>query len=327
MKPPQKGGSRLAIVLNGSPLFTGGPNSGESAIRRWIIEENDWLEGIIALPENLFYNTGIPTFILVLSNRKPKQRKEKVQLIDAREMYDEMDRGLGEKRHELSDDHNDEITNFFGDLEANGRSKVLPNEEFGYRRIVIDRPLRMSFQATSERIESLDEERAFTNRDEETQEAIKDALSTLDSETVWMDRDEFINEAELCLNMNGVDVRNSVYNAIERALGERDSDAEICTDSKGEPEHDTDLREYERVPLDEDPREYFEQEVKPHLPEAWINESSKYHDDKDGELGVVGYEINFNRYFYEFEPPRPLEEINEELQNVEEDILTMLKEV
>jgi type I restriction enzyme M protein len=238
-----------------------------------------------------------------------------------------MERGLGEKRHELSDGHIDDITNIFGDVEANGRSKVLPIGEFGYRRIVIDRPLRMSFQATSERIESLDEERAFTNRDEATQEAIKDALSTLDSETVWMDRDEFIDEIEHCLNLNGIDVRDSVYNAIERALGERDPDAEICTDNKGKPEHDTDLRQYERVTLDEDPHEHFKREVKPHFPNAWINESSKYHDEKDGELGIVGYEINFNRFFYEYEPPRPINEINDDIEELEKEIAQKLAEV
>ncbi len=326
MKPRDKGGSRLAIVFNGSPLFTGGPNSGESAIRRWIIE-NDWLEAIIGLPENLFYNTGINTYIWVLSNRKPDERKGKIQLISATDLYEEMDRNLGEKRYELTEDHIREITNLFGDLEANGRSKVLDNEEFGYRRIVIDRPLRMSFQATEERIECVHDERAFTNRDEETQEAVKGALYSLDSEMVWMDRDEFIDEVELAFNMYGVDVRKSVYNAIERALGKRNPEAEIVTNSKGDPEHDSGLRERERVPLDEDPHEYFKREVAPHVENAWVNESSKYHDDQDGELGSVGYEINFNRYFYHYEPPRPLEEIDTDIQKLEEEISEMLGEV
>ena len=326
MKDPTEGGSRTAIVFNGSPLFTGGPNSGESAIRRWIIE-NDWLEGIVGLPENLFYNTGIHTYIWILSNNKPERRRNKIQLIDAREMYEEMDESLGEKRHKLTQDHIDEITEIFGDLEANGRSKVLDKEEFGYRRIVIDRPLRMSFRATEERIDSLDNERAFTNRDEHTQEAVKKALRTLDSETQWMNRDEFIDDVELAFNMNGVDVRNSVYNAIERALGSQNSDAEIVTNSKGEPEHDTDLRDRERIPLNEDPREYFKREVQPYLENAWINDSSKYHDDKDGELGVVGYEINFDRHFYEYEPPRDLEEIDADIRELEEEIKQLLGEV
>jgi len=323
MKPPEEGGSRISIVFNGSPLFTGGPNSGESAIRRWIIE-NDWLEGIIALPENLFYNTGIPTFIWVLSNDKPDQREEKIQLIDASDLYEEMERGLGEKRHELTDDHIARITEIFGDLEANGRSRVLDSKEFGYRRIVIDRPLRMSFQATEERIESLHDERAFSNRDEEIQQAIKEALKKLDSEKVWMDRDLFIDEVELVFNMHGVDVRNSVFNAVERALGERNPDANICTDSNGNPEADTDRRIYERVPLTEEPEEYFRENVKEYLPESWINTSSKYYDEKDGNLGQVGYEINFNKYFYEFEQPRDLEEVEKELDELESDIQALL---
>jgi type I restriction enzyme M protein len=326
MKPPEEGSSRIAIVFNGSPLFTGGPNSGESAIRRWIIE-NDWLEAIVGLPENLFYNTGIHTYIWVLSNDKPDHRQGRIQLIDAREMFEEMDESLGEKRHELTEDHIDEITEIFGDLEANGRSKILDNEEFGYRRIVIDRPLRMSFQATEERIKSLDGERAFQNRDKETQEAVKEALRTLDSEKQWMDRDKFMDEVKLAFNMHGVDVRNSVYNAIERALGKQNRDAEIVTDSKGNPEHDTDLRDRERVPLPEDPREYFEREVKPHIENAWINESNKYYDDKDGGLGIIGYEINFNRYFYEYEEPRSLNKIDDEILELENKISGLLGEI
>jgi len=326
MKSKNEGGSRIAIVFNGSPLFTGGPNSGESAIRRWIIE-NDWLEAIVGLPENLFYNTGIHTYIWVLSNDKPEHRKGKIQLIDAREMYEEMDESLGEKRHKLTEGHINEITEIFGDLEANGRSKVLDNEEFGYRRIVIDRPLRMSFQATEERIESLHNERAFTNRDDEIQEAVKEALKTLNSEKQWMDRDEFIDEIELAFNMHGVDVRKSVYNAIERALGEPNRDAEIVRNSKGEPEHDTNLRERERVPLGEEPREYFNQEVQPHVENAWINESSKYYDDQDGDLGVVGYEINFDRYFYEYDGSRSLDVINQDIHETNKKISKLLDEV
>ncbi|WP_276252805.1 type I restriction-modification system subunit M [Halomontanus rarus] len=326
MKPPEDGGSRIAIVFNGSPMFTGGPNSGESAIRRWIIE-NDWLEAIVALPDNLFYNTGIHTYIWVLSNRKPEHRQEKIQLINATEMYEEMNKNLGDKSHRLSDDHIDEITSIFGDFESSEHSKIFDNSEFGYRRIVIDRPLRMSFQATPDRIKSLDEERAFTNRDEETQESIKNALSTLDSEKVWMDRDEFIDEVELCFNMHAVSVRKSVYNAIERALGEQNPDAQIVTNSKNEPEYDGDLRDRERVPLGEDPRKFFKREVKPYVKDAWINEDNKYHDEQDGKLGVVGYEINFNRYFYTYDPPRSLEKIDEDIRALEKEISEMLSEV
>jgi type I restriction enzyme M protein len=326
MKDPDNGGSRIAIVFNGSPLFTGGPNSGESAIRRWIIE-NDWLEAIIGLPENLFYNTGIHTYVLVLSNRKPERRKGKIQLINARNLYEEMNKNLGDKSHRLTEEHISEVSNLFGDLEANGRSKILPAEEFGYRRIVIDRPLRLKFQATPERIADLDEERAFTNRDEEKQNAIKDALSTLPEDKVWMDREEFHEELDEVFDAASISVTKSVLGNIENVLGERDSDAAICRDGKGQPEHDTDLRDRERVPLGENPHDYFEREIKPYVPNAWINESSKYHDDQDGELGVVGYEINFNKYFFEYDSPRPLNEIDDDIQELEEEISQMLQEV
>jgi type I restriction enzyme M protein len=319
MKPVKEGGSRIGIVFNGSPLFIGGPNSGESAIRRWIIE-NNWLEAVIGLPENLFYNTPIHTYIWILSNDKPSHREGKVQLIDARDLYEEMDDNLGEKRHRLLGKHIHQITELFGDLKANGRSKVLSNDQFGYRRIVIDQPLRMSFRATEERIESLHDERAFTNRDEETQDDVKEALKTLDSDTQWMDRDEFINEVELAFNMHGIDVRNSVYNAIERALGMRNSDAEVVTKSNGDPEHDTEKREKEKIPLDRDPFDYFKEEVEPYAPEAWVNDSSKYHDEGDGKLGIVGYEINFLEQFLSYEPGQSLGEIEREVSDLEDQI-------
>jgi len=267
MKSPTEGGSRIAIVFNGSPLFNGGPNSGESAIRRWILE-NDWLEAIVGLPENLFYNTGIRTYIWVLSNDKPEKRKDVVQLIDAQDLYAEMDESLGEKRHELTQDHIDEISPYlrrFGSqrpLEGcSNRGVRLPSHR--HRSAATD-----ELPGNRGAYREPDDERAFTNRDEEVQEAVKEALYELDSETQWMDREEFIDEVELTFNMHGVDVRNSVYNAIERALGEQNDDAEICRDGNGNPEHDGDLRERERVPLGTDPREYFEEEVAPYLENA-----------------------------------------------------------
>lgn len=324
MKPEEEGGSRLAIVFNGSPLFSGGPNSGESNIRRWIIE-NDWLESIIALPDKLFYNTGIHTFIWVVSNRKPKERQGKIQLIDSRDLYDEMRRNLGDKSHELSAEHINKLTKVFGEFSESERSKILPNEEFGYRRIAVDQPLRLSFKATEQRIESLDDERAFSNRSEETQEAVKDALFKLDTETVWKDAEEFHEIIREQFSQEGIEVRKSVHNAIERALGKRDSEAEIVTNSKGEPEHDSDLRQYERVPLGRDVQEYFEEEIQPYLPECWINKDSRYYDDQDGELGQVGYEINFDRYFFDYEPPRSIDEIDRELRELDEKILEEIK--
>jgi len=326
MKKPKEGGSKIAIVFNGSPLFTGGPNSGESAIRRWIIE-NDWLEGIIGLPEKIFYNTPIHTFIWILNNDKPESRKGGVQLIDGREMYEEMEQNLGDKKNKFSPEQISNITKLFGNIESNGCSKFVENDELGYRRIVIDQPLCKSFQIKEEKINELDDERAFTNRDEKTQEKVKDALISISSDHVWMDREEFIVDVEKCLDRHEIDVRKSVYNAIERVFGERNPEAEIVRNSKGEPEHDSELRQRERVPLNRDPYEYFENEVKPYVDNAWINESKKYHDEIDGKLGVVGYEINFAKHFYQYEPPQSLEKINEQISNVENDILKMLQEV
>jgi len=326
MKAPENGGSRIAIVFNGSPLFTGGPNSGESSIRRWILE-NDWLESIVGLPENLFYNTGINTYLWILNNDKPEKREGNIQLIDARNLYTEMEKSLGEKRNKISNEHIRKITRVFGDLKENGRSKIVDNQTFGYRRIVIDRPLRMSFKATKGRIESLKDERAFNNRDAELQEKIKQTLEKLDPDKVWMEREEFRSQVEEVFNKEGIDPRNSVHNAIERALGESDPNAAICRNSKGDPEHDTDLRIRERVPLGRDPYDYFEKEVKPHVENAWINDSKKYCDDEDGEIGVVGYEINFNRYFYEFDQPRDIADIDSEIAKLEEEIQSLVGEI
>jgi type I restriction enzyme M protein len=236
-----------------------------------------------------------------------------------------MDESLGDKRHHLTEDDIREITRLYGKFEETDNSVILDNDDLGYRRIVIDRPLRLSFQATEERIKQLDDERAFTNRDEDKQQTIKDALRQLPDKG-WTSQDGFHEALDAVFTHAGLDVTKSVLGNIENALGERDPDAEICEDGN-EPEHDTDLREYERIPLGTDPHEYFEQEVEPHVPDAWINEDKRYHDDKDGQLGTVGYEINFNRYFYEYEPPRDLEEIDEEIREVEEEIVELLEEV
>ncbi|EMA08576.1 N-6 DNA methylase [Haloferax denitrificans] len=325
MKPPEEGGSRIAIVFNGSPLFNGGPNSGESAIRRWIIE-NDWLEAVIGLPNRLFYNTEIYTYVWILSNAKSERRQGRVQLIDAREMYVELEEGLGDKKYKISKNHISEISKIFGEMEESNRSKFYDNDDFGYRRIVVDRPLRMSFQVTDERIQKLKKEKAFSNRDEETQQHVIDALSSLDSDKQWMNKDEFLNQVELTFNMRNVDVRKSVYNAIVRALGERNSDADIVTDSNGDAEYDIDRREREKIPLGSDPYEYFERNIEPYAPNAWINDDSKYYDE-DGDLGIVGYEINFLEKFLSSDPSSSVEEINEEISIIKSEISSKTQEL
>ncbi|WP_053093053.1 type I restriction-modification system subunit M [Geobacillus stearothermophilus] len=190
MKP---GESRIAIVLNGSPLFTGGAGSGESEIRRWIIE-NDWLEAIIALPTDLFYNTGIATYVWILSNHKSPERQGKIQLINAVDFYQKMRKSLGNKRNELTEEHIQKIVELYSFFEENEYSKIFDNEDFGYRRITIERPLRLNFQTSKERIERLYEQKSFTKLTKEEQEAIINAIRDIDDSKLFRNRDEFEKE-------------------------------------------------------------------------------------------------------------------------------------
>lgn len=341
MKDPEEGGSRIAIIMNGSPLFTGDAGSGESEIRRWILE-NDWLEALVALPEQLFYNTGISTYVWVVTNRKAPERKGKVQLIDASELWVPMRKSLGDKRREISDENRDEILALHAAAEADGdRAKVFPTHEFGFRKVRVERPLRLNFQASGERIARLEDERTFQNlaksrkKDPEKkaaevaegralQEAIREMLRRMDDELVH-DRKVFRKALKAAAKDTDVKLTASLRKAVESALSERDDEAVVCAGKKGAPEPDTDLRDYETVPLDEDVDTYFERAVRPYVDDAWIDES--YRDDRDGGVGRVGYEINFNRYFYVYEPPRPLEEIEADIREVEKEIVGLLGEV
>jgi type I restriction enzyme M protein len=340
MKEPNEGGSRVAIVMNGSPLFTGDAGSGESEIRRWILE-NDWLECIIAMPEQLLYNTGIPTYIWVLTNRKPKNRKNKVQLIDATVTWTPMRKGLGDKRREISADQIVEITRLFECFKESPQCRIFKTSGFGYRKITVERPLRLNIQACPERIERIQQEKAIINLsttkkkgkagDEEIEAgkklraAILKAVKSIDPNKVWKNRNDFRAVLEEALAKVNGKVPASVKKAVVSALSERDETADICTDDDGQPEADPELRDTENVPFDEEVEVYFEREVKPHVPDAWINTSVK--DHMDGQVGKVGYEINFNRYFYQYQPPRELELIEADIKDVEKDILAMLKEV
>ncbi|SDG67100.1 type I restriction-modification system subunit M [Roseospirillum parvum] len=244
MRPATQGGSRFGIVLNGSPLFTGGAGSGESEIRRYVLE-NDLLEAIVGLPTDMFYNTGISTYVWIVSNHKPAHRKGKVQLIDASGMWRKMRKSLGSKRKELSDAHIAEITRLFGqfvEAEQDGKpiSRLFDNEDFGYRTITVERP----------------------------------------------ERDE----------------------AGAIVLGQRGK-------MKGKPVADSKLRDTENVPLKEDVEAYFEREVLPHAPDAWI----------DPDKTRIGYEIPFNRHFYVFTPPRPLAEIDADLKQTTDRIKAMIE--
>ena len=327
-----EGGSRIAIVFNGSPLFTGDAGSGESEIRKWIIE-NDWLEAIVALPDQLFYNTGISTYVWLVTNRKPTSRKGKVQLVNGAELFQKMRKSLGNKRNELGKGHIETVTKTYGEFLANDLAKVFDNEDFGFRRIAVERPLRLNFQASTERIERLRQESAFmglaktkkkgaagereAEEGRETQEKIVAALGSMNGAKVVKSRDAFEKELRSTFQKTKLDVPTPVFKAVLSALSERDETSDVCTDAKGRPEPDADLRDGENVPLKEDIRTYFDREVKPHVPDAWIDETKT----------KVGYEVPFTRHFYKYKPLRPLAEIEGEIRQLEGEIQGMLGEV
>ena len=334
-----EGGSRIAIVFNGSPLFTGDAGSGESNIRRWIIE-NDWLETIVALPDQLFYNTGISTYIWILTNRKEERRRGKVQLIDGRQFFVKMRKSLGNKRNELSDEQIADLTRIHGNFEDGETrdlpyedpvthetllrprivSKVFDNQNFGYRKITVERPLRLNFAATAERIAQLEEQRAFWKLDQQRKQAIRKLLETLHESTggtVFDDRESLGSTLADAVKDRKMKLSTAERKAVLAALSERDPDAEICLDRHGEPEPDPELRDTENVPLCEDIADYMEREVLPHVPDAWV----------DATKTKIGYEVPLNRHFYVYEPPRPLEEIESDIQSLEREIVELLSEV
>ncbi len=339
MKESKDGGSRVAIIMNGSPLFTGDAGSGESEIRRWILE-NDWLEALIALPEQLFYNTGIATYVWVLTNRKAPERKGKVQLIDATSFWVPMRKSLGDKRREVPREKADEILRLLRDFQEGEHVKTFPTTHFGFRKITVERPLKLNFRASPERIARLEEEKAFQGLAQSKkkgaagareqaegrahQDAIRKVLRTL-PDTLFKGRDEFERVLQSAVRKADLKLPAPVLKAILAALCERDETATICRDKDRNPEPDAELRDTESVPLSESIEAFFEREVKPHVPDAWIDISRR--DEKDSQVGIVGYEMNFNRYFYQFAPPRPLEEIEADIRAIERDIVRMLAEV
>jgi type I restriction enzyme M protein len=337
MKQDEKG-SRIAIIFNGSPLFTGDAGSGESEIRRWIIE-NDMLEGIIALPDQLFYNTGISTYIWIVTNRKNSDpmkgpvRTGKIQLVNAVDFYQKMRKSLGNKRNEITEEQIKEITRIYGEFKENEYCKIFDNEDFGYQKIVVERPLRLNFQVTEERINNLYNETTFKKLAEsrkkgaaglkeieegkKLQQQIIETLKTIDSTILYKNRDAFTKVLRKAFKDSDIKLDSTLLKAILSALSEKDETADICVDSKGNPEPDPDLRDTENVPLKEDIYEHFEREVKPHVPDAWIDETKT----------KIGYEIPFTRHFYKYQPLRPSEEIMKEIKELEQSILEKLKKV
>jgi type I restriction enzyme M protein len=327
MKPPEEGGSRLAIVFNGSPLFSGAAGSGESEIRRWIIE-SDWLEAVVALPDQLFYNTGISTYFWVVTNRKTKRRRGKVQLVDAREYWTKMRKSLGDKRKELSAEQIAEVTRLYAGFEEGELVKILPNEAFGLQRITVERPLRLRYTVTDQTLPALTETKAWHKLSQSQQEKVKAHLADLQG---FSTVDRKAMDHRLGALLNGLD------KAIWEAVSVTDPDAPAVTGRKGAPESDPDLRDNENVPLPEggdsweaDPTErlqapryrsavdaHMAAEVLPYVPDAWVDHSKT----------KIGYEIPLTRHFYRYVSLRPLAEIDAEINALEVEIQTLLSEV
>ena len=364
-------GSKIAIVFNGSPLFSGDAGSGPSNIRRWIIE-NDWLDAIVALPDQLFYNTGIFTYVWLVTNRKPPERRGKVQLIDGTRFFDKMKKSLNNKRNEITEDRIHHLIRVYGncrdgemaEVAINGEtetrviSRIFENREFGFLKVTVERPLRMNFEATPERIGKLDDQTAFANlakskkRKDATaaareiaegrkrQEAIRAVLAMLEGNGRYMDRDAFEADVTKAAKRAGLKILAPIKKAVFAALGERDPDAEICRDSKGRPEPDSELRDTENIPLPprtvlplpmdfgpnkpndrlvdafrDDIDAYIARDVLPHVPDAWVD----YGKTK------VGYELPINRHFYVYKPPRPLDQIEADITRLEGEIAGLLK--
>ncbi|WP_404360783.1 N-6 DNA methylase [Methylotuvimicrobium sp. KM1] len=322
MERPEHGGGRVGIVLSGSPLFTGDAGSGESEIRRWLLEQ-DRVEAIVALPTDMFFNTGIGTYVWILSNHKEQQRKGKVQLINLSDTWTAMRKSEGTKRRYLSDEQIDEVVREYEAFAETARSKIFDTTDFAYRKIAIKRPLKAKLAISKERIKTLFEQKAFEKLDEAQQSAwidfFRDNLG--DKEYQWTF--EIVNAKNKTEGFGKTS--KALANAFIAAFIERDEAAEPVLDDKGRVIPDTSLNDSESIPFGTPVEDYFKSEVLPHVPDAFIDYSVR--DAKDGEVGIVGYEINFNRYFYQYVPPRPLHEIDADLKACEARIQALLDEV
>ena len=324
MEPVEGKGARLAIVFNGSPLFNGAAESGESKIRQWILE-NDLLEGIVALPDQLFYNTGISTYFWILSNRKARDLRRKVILLDARDQWEKMRKSLGDKRKQISDAQIKHITELYVDALKvaadashldHAKVKILGTRDFGYHRITVERPLKLRFEITEDTLAALENAKALAKWDgrEALVEALRDSVGT-----VWWTKKDASSAMHAAARSVGATWPSTavLLKGVWGAVSVSDPEGEVQKANDGTPLPDPDLRDYENVPLDEDINAYFAREVTPYVADAWI----------DHDKTKVGYEIPFTRHFYVYTPPRPLAEIDAELRDLEAQIQKLLGEV
>lgn len=322
LEHPDRGGGRAAIILSGSPLFTGNAGQGETEIRRWLLE-NDLIDAIVALPTDIFFRTGIGTYIWLLTNNKPEARKGKVQLIDATGMHSPMRKSEGNKRRYISDEQILDIARLYADFTPAENVRIVDYRDFGYRRIRVQRPLRLVARVTEEGLAALTASKAFAKLDDTDQAGWLTLLREYLGKT---NPYEWFTTVERAAKKAGLPkLAKPLAAALEATMGVRDPDAPVVRDEEGNLVPDKELEDFESVPLDQDIDAYMAAEVLPHVADAWVDPS--YTDDRDGQIGKVGYEINFNRYFYKYVPPRDLHEIDAELKAVEAEIAALLDEV
>lgn len=330
--PENPQGSRLAIIMNGSPLFTGDAGSGESEIRRYVLE-NDLVEGIVAMPKDLFYNTGISTYIWILTNNKAPIRRGKVALVNAVDFSKKMKKSLGNKRNEITQEQIDEIMRLYGNFQESEFVKIFDNEDFGYQKITVERPLRLNFQFSEDRIARVIEEKGFTNlavskkkgdnglaeieAGKELQTQIIEVLRSFSSGELYKNREEVTKLLKDAFKVASITIGAPTLKAVLAGLAEKDETADICMKNKTEAEPDADLRDTESVPLKEKFEEYVAREVLPHVPDAWIDHSKT----------KTGYEIPFTRQFYKYTALRSTTDIMEEIKALEAEIAEQLEKV
>ena len=313
MRPKRDGGGRVGIVLNGSPLFTGGAGSGESSIRQYVIE-NDLLDAIVAMPTDLFYNTGIATYIWILDNDKPASRKGTVQLVDATDQWVKMRKSLGSKRREISAEQITTIVNLYGNHENSDASKIFRNDDFGYTTITVERPLQLTWAITPDRVELALAAKPLSKLTDDERARL---LGELAETAPTSDLPSFAKQLKDAAKRANVTLAAPQLKSLIDAFSERDDTAPVVTDTKGNPVPDADLRDTENVPLTENIDDYIAREIAPHVENFWVDRSK----DK------VGYEIPFTRHFYKYVPPRSLDEIDADLNKLVREITVLLNEV
>jgi type I restriction enzyme M protein len=322
MERPEHGGGRVGIVLSGSPLFTGDAGSGESEIRRWLLEQ-DLVEAIVALPTDMFFNTGIGTYVWILSNHKAAARKGKVQLINLSDTWTAMRKSEGTKRRYLSDEQIDDVIREYEAFADSARSKIFNTTDFAYRKVAIKRPLKAKLLVNNSKLKTLLTQKAFEKLDDSQQTAWIEFFRDHPGENPYAWAFDIVNAKHKAEGFGKTG--KALAMALIAAFMERDENAEAVLDDKGQVIADTSLNDSESVPFGTSVEAYFQAEVLPHVPDAFIDYSVR--DSRDGEVGIVGYEINFNRYFYQYVPPRALHDIDVDLKACEKRIQALLDEV